>query len=90
MLALFPEHEARMPIELPVSRFRTGFSTCLNHHLVTGERIVLTRHGHEVAALVSLKDLRALENVERAREDFLEQRHAERMREFRMLKEGLL
>ena len=77
-----------MFIEIPVSKFRRNISAWLDHKMVTGDRIVLTRHGRELGAIVSMKDLRALEEVERNREEFLEQRHAARMREFRMLKDG--
>ena len=79
-----------MFIECPLGRFRAELRPWLDHHLATADRLVLTRHGRPVAALVSIKDLDALEKVEKNREEFLEQRHAERMREYRMLKDGLL
>ncbi len=79
-----------MFIECPLGRFRAELRPWLDHHLATSDRLVLTRHGRPVAALVSVRDLHALEEVEKNREEFLEQRHAERMREYRMLRDGLL
>ncbi len=75
--------------EIPSDKFRSGFRAHLDHLHTTGERIVITRHGREIAALVSVKDLRALERVEANREEFIEARHHARMREYRALKEGL-
>jgi len=79
-----------MVIEVSSDRLRSQLSAHVDHLLATGERLILTRHGRSVAALVQMKDLAALESVEQNREVFLEQRHAERMREFRMLRDGLL
>ncbi len=79
-----------MVIEVSSDRLRSQLSAHVDHLLATGERLILTRHGRSVAALVQMKDLAALESVEQNREVFLEQRHAERMREFRLLRDGLL
>ncbi|SHL32683.1 Antitoxin Phd_YefM, type II toxin-antitoxin system [Roseovarius litoreus] len=79
-----------MVIEVSSDRLRSQLSAHVDHLLATGERLILTRHGRSVAALVRMKDLEALESVDQNREIFLEQRHAERMREFRMLRDGLL
>jgi antitoxin (DNA-binding transcriptional repressor) of toxin-antitoxin stability system len=79
-----------MVIEVSSDRLRSQLAAHVDHLLATGERLILTRHGRSVAALVRMKDLEALESVEQNRELFLEQRHAERMREFRMLRDGLL
>ena len=79
-----------MVIEVSSDRLRSQLAAHVDHLLATGERLILTRHGRSVAALVRMKDLEALEAVEQNRELFLEQRHAERMREFRMLRDGLL
>jgi len=79
-----------MVIEVSSDRLRSQLSAHVDHLLATGERLILTRHGRSVAALVRIADLAALESVEQNREIFLEQRHAERMREFRMLRDGLL
>jgi len=79
-----------MVIEVSSDRLRSQLAAHVDHLLATGERLILTRHGRGVAALVRMKDLDALESVEQNRELFLEQRHAERMREFRMLRDGLL
>lgn len=79
-----------MVIEVSSDRLRSQLAAHVDHLLATGERLILMRHGRSVAALVRMKDLEALESVEQNRELFLEQRHAERMREFRMLRDGLL
>ncbi|MHA7850475.1 type II toxin-antitoxin system Phd/YefM family antitoxin [Roseovarius sp.] len=79
-----------MVIEVSSDKLRSQLSAHVDHLLATGERLILTRHGRSVAALVRMKDLEALESVDQNREIFLEQRHAERMREFRMLRDGLL
>ena len=76
--------------ELPITRFRAQLRPWLDHQPASGDRLVLTRHGQPIGALVSMKDFNALEEVERNREEFLEERHAERMREFRALKAGRL
>ena len=77
-----------MFIKTHISKFRQNISAYLDHHLSTGDRIIVARNGRELGAFVSMKDFRALEEVEKNREEFAEQRHVARMREFRMLKEG--
>ncbi|SLN59659.1 Phd_YefM [Roseovarius litorisediminis] len=79
-----------MHIELRTSKLRTNLSAYLDHHAATGDRILLFRNGRPVAALVSPKDMHALEKVDGSREELLERRQAAQMREFRMLKNGLL
>ncbi len=50
---------------------------------------MVTRDGRDAFAVVSVKDLIALEEVTQNREEFLENRHQAKMREFRALKAGV-
>lgn len=67
--------------------FRNRLSQSLNHVMSTGARLLITRNGKDAAALVTVRDLDALERVERNREDLMQVRHEVMMREFRALKE---
>lgn len=78
-----------MYIEELSSNVRNGLCAYMDHLKATGERVLITRYGQGIAALVSVEDLKALEWVEQNREEFLEARHHAKMREFRALKEGL-
>ena len=78
-----------MYIEVSSSRMRKNFSACLHHHLSTGDRILITRYGRGMAAMVSAKDLQALEQVENNREEFLEWQSERQLREFRGLKSAM-
>ncbi|MBN1759042.1 MAG: type II toxin-antitoxin system Phd/YefM family antitoxin [Chitinispirillaceae bacterium] len=49
---------------LAVADARRGLSDILNRVVYGGERVVITRHGKDVAAIVSSKDLEALEKIE--------------------------
>ena len=49
---------------LRASTVREEFSETLNRVAYKGERIVLERHGKDVAALVPLEDLELLEELE--------------------------
>ena len=71
------------------AEFRSALSDHLLRVMGTGERLLITRNGRDAAALVSVRDLEALEEVERRREDMVRLRHERRMEEFRALKEGL-
>lgn len=75
-----------MFIEVPIGKYRSQTGAITDHHLSTGDRIVITRNGRALYALVSMADLKRLEEVDTDREEFLEARHEDRMREFRMLK----
>lgn len=44
---------------------RDNFAELIDRAALTGERIVITRHGEPMAALVSLDDLEIVEEVER-------------------------
>ncbi len=78
-----------MYIEANSIRLRENLRSYLDHMLSTGDRVLITRHGKPVAALVSPKDLNALEKVENNREIFMQNRHDAKMREFRAMKEVL-
>lgn len=47
-----------------ISKARESFSETLNRVAFGGERVVLERHGREVAALIPIDDLRLLEELE--------------------------
>lgn len=54
-----------MPIFLTTVEARDGFSTVVDRAAYGNERIVVTRHGEPMAAIVPLADLELLEDVER-------------------------
>ena len=53
--------------ERRISEARESFSTTVNRVAFGGERVVLTRHGRRVAAVVPIEDLELLESLEDAR-----------------------
>jgi prevent-host-death family protein len=52
--------------ERRISEAREEFSTTVNRVAYGGERVVLTRHGKRVAAVVPIEDLELLESLEDA------------------------
>jgi prevent-host-death family protein len=54
--------------ESRISEARESFSTTINRVAFAGERIVLTRHGRRVAAVVPIEDLELIEAMEDARD----------------------
>jgi prevent-host-death family protein len=50
--------------ERRISEARESFSTTVNRVAYAGERVVLTRHGKRVAAVVPIEDLELLERLE--------------------------
>lgn len=54
--------------ERRISEARESFSTTVNRVAFGGERVVLTRHGKRVAAVVPVEDLDLLEELEDARD----------------------
>lgn len=52
--------------ERRISEARESFSTTINRVAFGGERVVLTRHGRRVAAVVPVEDLELLEALEDA------------------------
>ena len=54
--------------ERRISEARESFSTTINRVAFGGERVVLTRHGRRVAAVVPIEDFELLEAIEDARD----------------------
>ncbi len=54
--------------ERRISEARESFSTTVNRVAFGGERVVLTRHGRRVAAVVPIEDLELIEAIEDARD----------------------
>src|SRR6266849_3750370 len=54
-----------MAYEVPVTQARAEFADLVNRVVFGGERVVLTRHGKPIAALVSAADLDRLELADR-------------------------
>lgn len=52
--------------ERRISEAREALSTTVNRVAFGGERVVLTRHGKRVAAVVPIEDLELLESLEDA------------------------
>ena len=55
------------PTELPVQDFRENLSDHLDRAAFKGERFVVTRNGKPRAALVSIEDLRRLEELDKVK-----------------------
>lgn len=55
-------------VRLPASRARDSLAEILNRVAYAGDRVILQRHGKDVAAVVSLEDLERLEAFEDARD----------------------
>lgn len=49
---------------LPTSKVRERLSDILNEVSIRGDRVVLERHGKDVAAVISMQDLELLEMLE--------------------------
>ncbi|MDP9862709.1 MULTISPECIES: type II toxin-antitoxin system Phd/YefM family antitoxin [Streptosporangium] len=54
-----------MAEEIPVTQARADFAELVNRAAYGGERIVMTRHGKPLVALVPAADLERLESMER-------------------------
>ena len=54
--------------ERKISEARESFSTTVNRVAFGGERVVLTRHGRRIAAVVPIEDLDLLESLEDRRD----------------------
>jgi len=52
-----------MAHEVPVTQARAEFADLVNRVVYGGERIVVTRHGKAICALVSAADLERLERI---------------------------
>lgn len=55
--------------EIPVTQARADLAELVNRVAYSGERVVLTRHGRPVAALVSAEDLELLDRLAEQRLD---------------------
>jgi prevent-host-death family protein len=51
-------------VRIPTSQVRHELAEILNRVAYQGERVVLKRNGRDVAALISLDDLKRLEEIE--------------------------
>ncbi|MCS0600771.1 type II toxin-antitoxin system Phd/YefM family antitoxin [Streptomyces sp. LP11] len=57
-----------MAYEIPVTRARAELADLINRVVYGGERVVVTRHGKPLAALVSAADLERLDALDAAAE----------------------
>jgi prevent-host-death family protein len=53
--------------EVPVTQARAEFADLVNRVVYGGERVVVTRHGKPIVALVSADDLARLEDLDQPR-----------------------
>jgi prevent-host-death family protein len=51
-------------VHIPVSEFKNEISETLNRVVYAGERVLLQRHGKDVAALVSMEEYKTLLEIE--------------------------
>ncbi|MER5972009.1 type II toxin-antitoxin system Phd/YefM family antitoxin [Streptomyces sp. NPDC002055] len=58
-----------MAYEIPVTQARAELAELINRVVYGGERVVVTRHGKPLVALVSAADLQQLEEAESAPDD---------------------
>jgi prevent-host-death family protein len=58
-----------MAYEIPVTQARAELADLINRVVYGGERVVVTRHGKPLVALVSAADLQRLEETEGAGEE---------------------
>ncbi|MEK8142216.1 type II toxin-antitoxin system Phd/YefM family antitoxin [Streptomyces sp. M10(2022)] len=58
-----------MAYEIPVTQARAELAELINRVVYGGERVVVTRHGKPLIALVSAADLQRLESEEAATEE---------------------
>lgn len=62
-----------MAYEIPVTQARAELADLINRVVYGGERVVVTRHGKPLVALVSADDLRRLEELQQQEEPAEEQ-----------------
>ncbi|GAA2528470.1 MULTISPECIES: type II toxin-antitoxin system Phd/YefM family antitoxin [Streptomyces] len=62
-----------MAYEIPVTQARAELADLINRVVYGGERVVVTRHGKPLVALVSADDLRRLEELQELQEPAEEQ-----------------
>lgn len=78
-----------MYLEANSQQMRENLRGYIDNMMATGDRVLITRHGKPVAAMVSPRDPEALETVQNNREMFAQNRHEAKMRKFRTMKEML-
>ena len=61
--------QATRVTEMSLTLARVSFSKCLNQVCFGGERIVVTSYGEPKAAIVSIKDLHRLQELDQAHAD---------------------
>jgi len=52
-----------MAVEIPVTQARAELAELVNRVVYAGERVILTRHGQPVAALIAAADLQRLDGL---------------------------
>jgi len=62
-----------MAYEIPVTQARAELADLINRVVYGGERVVVTRHGKPLVALVSAADLQRLEELDRLEQPAEEQ-----------------
>lgn len=67
-----PEQDSQVRT-MSLSLVRVSFSKCINQVCFGSERIVVTSHGEPKAAIISIEDLRRLQEDEQARADQAQQ-----------------
>lgn len=68
---------------------RANFRAYLDHVMSSGDRVLIYRHGKEVAALVCREDLNALEAATDRNERLMKHRHREAMERIRVMREKM-
>ncbi|MHC3474947.1 type II toxin-antitoxin system Phd/YefM family antitoxin [Streptomyces sp. 7R007] len=58
-----------MAYEIPVTQARAELADLINRVVYGGERVVVTRHGKPLVALVSASDLQRLDELDRLAEE---------------------
>ncbi|TQJ47485.1 type II toxin-antitoxin system Phd/YefM family antitoxin [Streptomyces sp. NBC_00080] len=58
-----------MAYEIPVTQARAELADLINRVVYGGERVVVTRHGKPLVALVSAADLERLDELDKAAEE---------------------
>ncbi|WP_203834744.1 type II toxin-antitoxin system Phd/YefM family antitoxin [Winogradskya humida] len=62
-----------MDYKVPVTQARAAFADLINRAVYASERIVITRHGKPIAALISAADLERLQQLDAAAQPPAEQ-----------------
>jgi prevent-host-death family protein len=65
---LYRTYHGGVAYEVPVTRARAEFADLVNRVVYGGERVVVTRHGKPIVAMVSAADLDRLDQLDQAEE----------------------